>query len=93
MSELSDPDTDWRVLPRRATFWFRIALVFACASLIGQVVVFVASLSAPRPPTIHTRRITVGDRSVSIEIPDGQCATALGVTICVPDHPPRKVSP
>jgi len=81
-------------VPRRSpAFWVRIVIVFATISACGDIAALILRLCEPSPPTLHTRRITVGDKTVSLEIPDGQCASALGVTICVPDSSSRKVSP
>ena len=78
-------DVQFAVLQRRARFWFRIAMCLTFVSLAGQIAFMIVRWTEPRPPTMHTRGIIASDgRRVSLEIPDGQCATALGVTICVP---------
>lgn len=85
---------------RRTRFWTHIALCFTVAGLAAQAAILVNRWTAPRPPTMHTRRVCRDDGQIGyehdcvrIEIPDGQCAKALGVTICVPDPSSRKVSP
>lgn len=88
----SDPD-DIRKWRRDTTFWLRFALVASFIAFAGQVAGVVVRLTESAPPTLHTRRITVGNETVTLEIPDGQCASALGVSICVPFSSSPKVSP